>query len=176
MWTEAEYLAFDGNVMLEFERGFVEVLPVPTTSHQRVAALLLRKLFVIADAVGGEALMAPLKVQVGEESYREPDLLYVSATHRVLIGEQFWTGADLVMEVVSPDNPERDYWKKRNDYAAAGIAEYWIVDPQRQLITVLTLRGSEYAEAGAYKPGETAASVLLTDLKVDVTACLAAGQ
>jgi Uma2 family endonuclease len=43
----------------------------------------------------------------------------------------------LVVEVVSPHQASRDYRYKRSEYAARGIAEYWIVDPIVQKVTVL---------------------------------------
>ena len=55
----------------------------------------------------------------------------------------------LVVEVVSPGttNQERDYRYKRSEYAARGIAEYWIADPQQAQITVLTLVTGLYEES-----------------------------
>jgi len=76
---------------------------------------------------------------------------------------------DLVMEVVSSDNPSRDYKIKRQEYAQAGIAEYWIVDPQQKLITVLVLRGRQYHRHGEFKPGMVASSVRLAGFTLPVT-------
>ena len=53
---------------------------------------------------------------------------------------QFWETANLVVEVISPDDPDRDLVDKRRDYAAAGIAEYWVIDPRDDSIQVLHLR------------------------------------
>ena len=64
--------------------------------------------------------------------------------------DRFWTGADLVVEVVSPDDPSRDFVQKRGDYAEAGIPEYWIVEPGTETITVLTLAGGTYVERGVF--------------------------
>ena len=58
------------------------------------------------------------------------------------MGEQFSLGADLVIEVVSDQGRPRDLEIKRQEYAQAGIPEYWIVDPQLEQITVLALEGS----------------------------------
>jgi hypothetical protein len=65
----------------------------------------------------------------------------------------YWTGADLVIEVVSPDDPQRDLVTKRSEYAQAGIPEYWIVDPQTETITVLRLEDARYVEHGVFRPG-----------------------
>jgi Uma2 family endonuclease len=176
-WTEEDYLFFDENILMEYSDGFVGVLPQPTTEHQLLVLFLLRALLAHVEPEGlGQALMAPLKVRTSAHHYREPDILFALAANRSKAGNRFWESADLVMEVVSPDNPERDYWKKRNDYAAAGIAEYWIVDPQRMLITVLSLQGTEYREAAVCRPGEAARSILLPGFEVRVDACFAAGK
>ena len=55
----------------------------------------------------------------------------------------------LVVEVVSPgrENNERDYRYKRSQYQSRGIAEYWIIDPIQELITVLSLVAGLYEEA-----------------------------
>ena len=52
-------------------------------------------------------------------------------------GNRFWLGADLALEVVSADKPERDLVEKRGDYAEGRVPEYWIVNPQTETITVL---------------------------------------
>ena len=71
---------------------------------------------------------------------------------------------------MSEEKPERDLIDKRGDYAEAGVPEYWIVNPQTDTITVLCLRGDAYEEAGAYRRGESAPSVLLAGFSVDVAA------
>ena len=81
-----------------------------------------------------------------------------------------------MIEVVSPDAPQRDLVEKRADYAEAGIPEYWIVDPRDETITVLTLTGEAYAEHGVYARGDLAASVLLEGLTVDATAAFDAPE
>jgi Uma2 family endonuclease len=79
---------------------------------------------------------------------------------------RFWTGADLALEIVSPDKPERDLVQKRTDYAEAGVLEYWIVNPQTETIALLRLRGDAYEEVGSFRRGESAASVLLPELSI----------
>ncbi len=112
---------------------------MPTPRHQKILALLYRSFFVVVQAMGGIVLFAPLRVQVRPGKYREPDLLVLCDAADPRQGERFWHGADLVVEIVSPDDPERDTVTKRLDYALAQIPEYWIVHPEQQMITVLML-------------------------------------
>jgi len=175
-WSESEYLALNTNQMVEFSHGFVEFLPMPTLTHQLVAYLLhqLLEAFVAANGLG-TVVGAPYKVRLWEGKYREPDVLFMRADHRSRLTEQFSEGADLVMEVVSgsDDDRRRDLQKKREEYALAGIPEYWIVDPELGQITVLTLDGTSYSVHGEFSRGEQATSKLLPGFAVDVMSALA---
>jgi Uma2 family endonuclease len=85
---------------------------------------------------------------------------------------------DLVIEIVSEgqEHRDRDLIEKRKDYAAGRIPEYWIVDPEMQTITVLTLKRSGYRVHGEFRAGQLATSLLLPDFKVDVGACFKAAR
>jgi Uma2 family endonuclease len=177
-WTETEYLALDTNRLVELSDGRLEVLPMPTVLHQLIVLYLYRMLdqFVLAQA-SGRVLVAPLPVRLWPGKLREPDVIFLRPG-RIGNLQGHPDGADLVMEVVSEGNfnRERDLDIKRREYAAAGIAEYWIVDPQEQRITVLALDGTAYRVHGAFHPGEMATSVLLSGFTVAVQAVFAAGQ
>ena len=115
-------------------------------------------------------------MQISPGKYREPDLVFMLREHADRMGEQFWDGADLVMEVVSPDGRKRDLEVKRREYAQAGISEYWIVDPQASSITVLKLDNANYVEHGVFRLGQTASSVLLAGFTADVSAVFNAAK
>ena len=178
-WTEREYLNLDTNQRMEYSHGYVEFQPMPTILHQRILLYLLRLLdaFVVARAMG-EVLPAGVRVRLWEGKYREPDVVFKSTGHRNEGTEEFWDGADLVMEVVSGSDSDRrrDLVEKRSEYARAGIPEYWIVDPEEGRIIVLVLQGTEYVEHGAFGRGGRATSRLMPGFSVDVTAVLAAGR
>jgi Uma2 family endonuclease len=90
--------------------------------------------------------------------------------------DRFWEGADLALEVVSEDKPERDLVNKRCDYAEARVPEYWIVNPQTETITVLRLGQNAYEEAGIYRRGESAISVSRPEFSVAVAEVFDAGR
>lgn len=173
-WSERDYLwlSQDTNRLVEWTDGCIEVLPMPTKRHQAISRYLFLALLGLMQRTGGDVYYAPLRVRVGPRKFREPDLLLVRAADDPRARDQYWEGADLVAEIVSPDDPARDHVTKRADYAAAGIPEYWIVDPQAETITVLTLAGAEYVEHGVFGRGATAGSVLFPDFAVGVDATL----
>lgn len=118
----------------------------------------------------------PSKVKISERNFREPDVCVLLDSNSPHPGLKFWSSADVVFEVVSPSNPDRDYNKRRLDYATAGIAEYWIVDPLARRITMLRFAAGANEEVGVFVEGQTAASGVLEGLQIDVAACLAAGN
>jgi Uma2 family endonuclease len=177
-WTESEYLALDTNRLIELSDGCLEFLPMPTPLHQLIVDYLheLLKAYVSAHAAG-LVLFAPLPVRLWPGKFREPDIVYLRRGRITTLRSQP-QGADLAMEVVSEgdENRERDLEIKRQEYAQAAIPEYWIVDPQEQRITVLTLDGQSYRVHGEFVPGMQATSVLLPGFAVDVEAVFAVGR
>lgn len=176
LWTEAQYLALSDHTrhLLEFVDGTIEVLPMPTDKHQVILLFLYDLLRTLLQPLGGKVLVAPLRIQIRPGKQREPDILLVRDARDPRRQNRYWLGADMVVEIVSPDDPERDTKVKRADYAEAGIAEYWIVDPEAATITVLTLDSDTYRVHGLFKPGEVASSVLLQGFAVNVGAVLTA--
>jgi Uma2 family endonuclease len=170
-WSEEEYLALDSNRIVEFSDGFIEVPPMPTTSHQLMVAYLHGLLNTFVSGRGlGTTVVAALRVRLWPGNFREPDIVFMLKKHHDQIGEEFWEGADLVMEVVSGNKEDRrrDLVTKRREYARAGISEYWIVDPREERIIVLRLAGKRYAVHGIFTKGKMASSRLLPGFSVDV--------
>ncbi|MCA9078042.1 MAG: Uma2 family endonuclease [Planctomycetaceae bacterium] len=171
-WTEEQYLALDTNNLIEFDNGMLEFLPMPTDTHQRIAKFLLRLLDDFVESrLLGEVFMMGYPVRLPDGKSRQPDIVYVRSGRPT--SKRYVAGADIVVEIVSelPEDRRRDLETKREDYAAAGIPEYWIVDPETQTISVLTLDGEAYKSHGELRPGETATSVLLDGFTIDVKAC-----
>lgn len=169
-WTVENYLALDGGLLIEYTEGFIRVLPMPTLLHQWIVRFLFRKLDAfVSERDLGEVLLAPLPVELAATKYREPDIVFLRP-QRIKKWKGHPVGADLVIEVVSEgqENWQRDYVEKRTEYAAAGIAEYWIVDPQKRTITVLTLSGNEYREHGTFWERDRVSSVILDGFTCEV--------
>jgi Uma2 family endonuclease len=174
-WSEDEYLWLTDHTrrLVELTDGHIEVLPGPTDEHQCIVLFLYRALYAFLTALGsGVVLVAPLRLRLHTGRYREPDVLLLRSASDVRRSNRFWTGADLVLEVVSPDDPKRDLVRKRREYARAGIAEYWIVDPAAAHIIVLRLQGTTYVEHGVFPRDTPATSALLEGFTVDVATVL----
>ena len=177
-WSDEAYLWLTDRSrrLIEFTDGHVEALPMPTATHQAVLAVLHVLFRGYVRPRGGVVMFSALRLRLREGKFREPDLLLLRDRADSRYQDRYWLGADLVVEVVSPDDPARDLVEKRADYAEGGIPEYWIVDPRDATITVLTLRDGAYVEHGVFPRGGSATSRLLEGFAADVSAVFDASE
>ena len=169
-WSEWEYLDLGErtNKPIELSDGCVEILDMPSKTHQRIVQFLYRTIFsLVTPAKLGEVMVSAYPLKLWNLKFREPDVLFVLAEHSAWFGEKFATGADLVVEVVSEDR-SRDLEKKRGEYEQAGIPEYWIVDPRERQVTVLGLVNGVYEVVGNYSGEGRAESKILPGFAVEL--------
>jgi Uma2 family endonuclease len=114
-------------------------------------------------------------LQPKDAANRYPDLVVLRPEHLELTQRRLTITLEmppphLVVEVLSPGktNRDRDDVRKRAQYAAVGIPEYWLIDPIAQTVTVLSLEGAAYREVGTFGTGEAIASVEFPDLAIAV--------
>lgn len=180
-WSEEDYFALEkksGNRLIELNDGVLEFLTMPDMYHQDTVAFLFSALVdYLREHRFGRAYFAPLPIRLWPGQIREPDIA-VFESRRIKDKRKPPDGADLVMEVVSPGakDRKRDLKDKRLAYAKARIPEYWIVDPKKEILTVLTLDHAKYIVHGEFKLGEQAGSKLLKGFSVDVAEVFAAGE
>ena len=173
-WTESQYFSLTNstNTRIEMVDGRLEFLAMPTDIHEELLQHLYHLLisFVTAQKLG-KVRFAGTRVRTLEGKIREPDLMFLSNEKMHLRQNQALDGIDLAVEIVSDDprDRERDYVEKLAEYAAAGIAEYWIVDYQQRVVIVYKLEGSTYTENGRFTDGDHASSCLLDGFTVDVS-------
>jgi len=95
-------------------------------------------LTTVAKALG-VVFMAPVQMKL-PHSGREPDVLFIATENRDRIEGRYINGAaDLAIEVVSPDSRRRDLVHKFQEYAAAGVREYWVIDGMKRQATLYGL-------------------------------------
>lgn len=176
-WTVDSYLRLDTNWLIEFTDGFLDVLPMPEEIHFYVQRFIFAAVEAfLATRRKGVAHVAPFKIRIRSDAFREPDVCILIDEADPRRGRKYWGGADMVIEVVSPGGEIRDYYEKRSDYADAGIPEYWIVDPFKKELLVLRLTDAEYAVHAMLRPGQVAESAVMAGFQLDVGACFAAAD
>ena len=185
-WTEEEFKILDQSQephFFELVDGRIEFLGWPTLSHQGNCAEIGSVLYhLMRDHDLGEVIWGVCPILLRPGRWASPDISW-HGKERIAGQPQkdYFHGADGVIEILDEDDHawrELDQVTKRTEYARANIPEYWIVDPETETITVLTLPAgqTEYAVHGEFNPGQSATSKLLDGFTVDVTACFAAGK
>ena len=140
--ADLEDMPEDGH-RYELVDGTLLVTPAPSTRHQRCVARLLMVLGSAADR-DVEVLPAPYDWVAGPSTLFQPDIL---VARRVDLGpKRLERPPLLVIEVLSPSTRRIDLATKRMAYADAGVAGYWLVDPDSPSVTVLGLEGDRYVE------------------------------
>ena len=111
----------------------------PSTRHQRLVSDLHYQIkdFIKRNHGECEAFPAPFAVFLNEndENYVEPDISVICDKNKIT--DKGCNGApDWVIEIVSPSSKQMDYYKKLFKYRTVGVREYWVADPERELVTV----------------------------------------
>jgi Uma2 family endonuclease len=170
-WTYEDWLRLpDDGFRYEVLDGVLYITPLPQIRHQTVVGNLAWRLSNFAKEHGlGEVFFRCGARLPGQPVPVQPDILFVSAARREIIGEEYVEGApDLVVEVLSPSNWLYDRTEKFQAYLAAGVPEYWIVDYRIHTIEVFVREEGAYALLGKFGPGETARSQVLAGFQVAV--------
>ena len=162
--TFEEYLSYDDGTDNRYELVDGELIALPPESGRNLQiAKYLFFMLVTSGQVAFELVNYHCEVQVpllqpGYAANRYPDLVVLRPEHIELTRTRMtitltMPPPDLVVEVVSPGkvNRERDYTAKREQYAARGIPEYWIADPDDQVFIVLQLKAGVYVEVGRFQ-------------------------
>lgn len=180
--TFDEYLSYSDNTDKRYELIDGELIALPPESEPN--NFIANYLFFYLASSG----LVPLRlikthnceVQVavlrsGDAANRYPDLIILEPEHIPLTANRLTITFDmlpprLVVEVVSPGRVgrERDYERKRAQYAARGIAEYWVIDPIEQVVAVLRLEDGQYVEVGVFRDGEAMISRMFPQLSLTV--------
>ena len=138
----------DGN-RHEIIHGVHYMSPSPRCIHQQILGNLYYTLrHHLEDQHKGHIIMAPLDVILSDHDIVQPDLLFISNKREAILKEKNVQGLpDLAIEILSEGNRRHDEVRKRILYESAGISEYWIVDPEIEVIKIYRLEGGKYLRA-----------------------------
>ncbi len=137
-WTleEVHSLPDDGN-KYELVRGELFVTPPPSADHETILARLTHALSPYVATYRLGFVYHPRAVVRFEESEVEPDLVVRQPPPSKGIEWERMPTPALVVEVFSGSTRRRDQLQKRKLYLDAGIAEYWMIDPERNAVTIV---------------------------------------
>ena len=119
--------------------GKIYYMAPPNRRHQDIIFSLSRKIADYIESKNGDCkvYLAPFAVFLNEDdgNYVEPDISIICDSNK--LNDKGCNGApDWIIEIVSPSSRKMDYYNKLFKYRTAGVREYWVVDPDRKIVTV----------------------------------------
>ena len=154
--------------------GELYELPTPNEPHQRAQRNLIVLILPEVTSLGAEWYASSTGVFLPDGKMLEPDLLVYLPGGRAARSHRGIEGApELVVEILSPSNPEHDLTEKRAWYAEAGVREYWLVSPEARLVEVLALEGGAYRTLVRARGDELVRSSVLPGLSFPASAAFA---
>jgi Uma2 family endonuclease len=171
--TYDDYVTFpdsDG-IRKEIIEGELFMSPAPAIKHQLILKRLSQLLDQFVQRKGlGEVLIAPCDVIFSNINILQPDILYISNKNFQILTELNIKGApDLIIEILSPSTIENDRIYKKLVYEKFGVKEYWIVDPQEEMIEVWTLKDARFQLFQKVKKDQQFKSKLLENFELDLS-------
>lgn len=177
-YTYAEYLTWPSDERWEIIDGVPYMLSSPTWQHQSISGQLFRQISNYLVAKPCQVFAAPFDLRLPEgdeededvETVVQPDITVVCDKTR-LKGTGYYGVPTLIIEIVSPASGKMDRLFKFNRYEAAGVKEYWIVEPDSKLVSVFTLQGNNrYGRPETYTDTDKVQVGVLLDLIIDLNA------
>ncbi len=184
--TLENYLAYDDgtDTRYELENGALLAIPAQSTVNVLIAQFLLFELAKYFPIQRLASKDTQIEVSGNRATCRLPDLLVHSEeSWSALMGAKQavirhdMPSPSLIVEVVSPGktNRDRDYRYKRTEYAARGVAEYWIIDPGEARITLCLWVEGQYEDT-VYESDRPLKSTIIPDFNLSTAQILAFGQ
>ena len=144
---QGEYTIEDRNALpedhpYELIDGVIYNMASPALRHQSISGAIYRQLWNYVDSQGGDCIpfIAPTDVRLDrdERTMVVPDVFVIcQPDDDRMDNDKYINGApDLIIEVLSPSTRRKDMFTKLHKYEAAGVREYWIVDPNKEKVIV----------------------------------------
>lgn len=139
VYTIDDIYALPDGERAELIDGKIYYMAPPNTEHQRLVSDLHYQIkdFIKRNNGECEVFPAPFAVFLNEndKNYVEPDISVICDKNKIT--DKGCNGApDWVIEIVSPSSRQMDYYKKLFKYRTAGVREYWIADPIKEMVMV----------------------------------------
>lgn len=168
-YTVDDIYALPDGEHAELIDGQIYYMAPPTRKHQDIAGELFAAIRAYIKSQNGSCKIykAPFAVFLNEndKNYVEPDISVICDTGK--LHDKGCMGApDWIIEIVSPGSRPMDYYKKLFKYRTAGVREYWIVDYERNLVTVY---GFQNDNAANYTFADNIPVNIYTDLVINLS-------
>lgn len=172
IYTYADYLLWKFKERVELFKGKIFEMSAPSPVHQEIAGNLYGEIYSVFKDKKCKLYSAPFDVRLSKKNESQvytvvqPDLCIICDLEK--IDNKGCVGApDLVVEILSPGNSKKEMKNKFELYEEAGVREYWIIDPERESISIYILQNGKYIGLAPVVEGEKVVSHIFPNLEMD---------
>jgi Uma2 family endonuclease len=178
-FTYADYKAWELKPGKRYEliEGIAYAMSAPNDRHQAILMELARQIANFLLDKPCKVRPAPYDVRLfyeedeSDDVVVQPDISVICDESKR--GSEGCRGApDLVVEILSPSNTAIEMQRKLELYREAGVREYWVLNPERNVLTAYRLEGARYVMQ-LYHAADTALSPVLPGLEVPLNTVFA---
>ncbi|MBI4026741.1 MAG: Uma2 family endonuclease [Verrucomicrobia bacterium] len=160
----------ESNCPTELWDGELTMSPSPSFYHQEIVARFYEGLARwVRQHHLGKVVVSPIDMVLSPSWCVQPDVAFISNARLSIVQRVIRGAADLVAEVISEGERQRDRMDKRALYEQHGVQEYWIIDPEPRTVDVLRMENNQYRLVGLWRDGEVASSDLLAGFTASTT-------
>lgn len=161
----------ESDLRLEFINGEIVLLSSPSAIHQEVAGNLFVEFRERLKKEYCKVFFAPFDVHCRKKDFKDPDVMQpdlsiICDTEAINENGQYVGTPELVVEILSPSTRSKDMVDKLNTFMISGVREYWIVDPDKEIILVYGFKDLDIDHFMTYRKEDTVQSYRFSDLKV----------
>ncbi len=143
-YTIEDYYALPDEQRVELIDGVFYDMSAPTTIHQIIGLGIANQIKNYISSNKGQCvpLISPCDVQLDMDNKTmiQPDFMIVCDRSKI-IRLRVYGAPDFIVEVLSPSTRKKDMSLKVSKYENAGVREYWLIEPDKQVIVVYTFEG-----------------------------------
>jgi len=176
-YSYADYLQWTFEDRLELIKGKIfKMTPAPASVHQRLSWVISGELYTFLKKSPCSAYTAPFDVRLPRKGENEdkkiftvvqPDICIICDPSKV--DSRGCTGApDIVLEILSPGNNQKELRNKYEVYEESGVKEYWIISPQDETFLKYTLIEGHYHASKLMTIGDIVTTPILPDFELNL--------
>jgi Uma2 family endonuclease len=176
-YSYADYLKWTFEDRLELIKGKIfKMTPAPASAHQRISLRISNELYNNLKNQLCQVYYAPFDVRLPRKGENEdkkvitvvqPDICVICDPSKIDI--RGCTGApDIVIEILSPGNNQKELKNKYEDYEESGVLEYWLISPQDKTFLKYTLIEGQYQPSRLLTIGDIITTPILPGFELDL--------
>lgn len=179
VYSYADYVLWKFQERVELIKGKIfKMSPAPNISHQSVSGNFFGILYNIFQSKQCRLFSAPFDVVLLDKKKStpekeiftivQPDLCIICDEEKLADGKKCIGAPDLIIEILSPGNTEKEMNIKFDLYEEAGVLEYWMVSPEEKSVLMYVLQNGKYIGLKPFSESQILTSTVFSEIEIDL--------